>query len=246
MTKDMKQISAFLKETIDRNGFEYICTNGYRVYQELEASKTAGKRQRVMLLSTLLNLIPKDVKSGICDKKELSALVGKKCGFVKKDADSLADMYLDLFNENHIKEWDSKSRTGLKAFYGKKWKCLWKGSETWYADCVHLEAYCTGEAVLSVKDREVVENELKPMLAENPFLTAEAIRKHYNEMLIKILDDDFSDYVTGDDYYPPVAEDYEYNYADNITEFCKKHGLFLVEYSFEGDSSDYISNSGRF
>ena len=53
----------------------------------------------------------------------------------------------------------------------------------------------------------------------------------------------FHDYVTCDDYYPPVMEDYDAEYA--LSECCKELGLKIVHVSSSGDMSDFEPDDMR-
>ena len=57
------------------------------------------------------------------------------------------------------------------------------------------------------------------------------------------LAEDFHDYVTCDDYYPPVMEDYDAEYA--LSKCCKELGLKLVHVSSSGDMSDFEPDDMR-
>lgn len=56
-------------------------------------------------------------------------------------------------------------------------------------------------------------------------------------------DEDLEDYVTCDDYYPPVMEDY---YCEDVLEkFCREQGFKLISYTCDGDMSDFEPNDDR-
>ena len=61
---------------------------------------------------------------------------------------------------------------------------------------------------LEVCDKEILVEKLKEVLIPNPFVKAETIYHYIEEILNAELSEDFENYVTADDYYPPVAEDY--------------------------------------
>ena len=54
------------------------------------------------------------------------------------------------------------------------------------------------------------------------------------------LDLDLEDYVTEDDYYPPVMEDYDDNLKAAAESFCELFGLKMLHCTCSGDMSDYL------
>ncbi|MDR0286130.1 MAG: hypothetical protein LBI03_00235 [Clostridiales bacterium] len=63
-----------------------------------------------------------------------------------------------------------------------------------------------------------------------------------HDELCKLLDSDFQDYAQVEDYYPPVGEDYGYNYEYVLEGFCKKRGFEIISYECNGETSDYEQN----
>jgi hypothetical protein len=95
-----------------------------------------------------------------------------------------------------------------------------------YARLVLITLLCN----VSVKAGEMDEAELSKDLQNSCFLRKKAA-------------EDFHDYVTGDDYYPPVMEDYDAEYA--LSKCCKELGLKLVHVSSSGDMSDFEPDDMR-
>ena len=65
-------------------------------------------------------------------------------------------------------------------------------------------------------------------------------------MLIELqswLDNDFEEYCTEDDYYPPVVEDYELDYY--VKEWCEKHGFNLISCKGSGRDKGFEPKSRR-
>jgi hypothetical protein len=65
----------------------------------------------------------------------------------------------------------------------------------------------------------------------------EEISKHYWKELKNYLDLEFQDYITCDDCYEPVVEDFEIE--DCIEEWCKKNEFRLESCEGEGRDSGY-------
>lgn len=57
-------------------------------------------------------------------------------------------------------------------------------------------------------------------------MTPEAIGEYYKKELKEYLDRKFEEYVTCDDYYEPVAEDFEAE--DYVSNWCRDNGFELL------------------
>ncbi len=89
------------------------------------------------------------------------------------------------------------------------------------------------DIVLLLHSREN-EEEWKNKVKKNPFTKTEDIRKLYIKDLKEHLDYEFKDYCTCDDYYQPVAEDFELEAY--LKDWCDDNGFKIV--SCEGDGGD--------
>ncbi len=99
--------------------------------------------------------------------------------------------------------------------------------------------YVTVHGLIEVADKEVAKKFVKKLLDDNPFTTAEKIYGYYAKKMSKALDDDLEDYVTCEDYYPPVMEDYHHNGEYALEECCGKLGLKVVMFECDGSMSDF-------
>ena len=129
--------------------------------------------------------------------------------------------------------------TGLKKFCRKEWEFAWDGECEWRAGGGSVDCLCNAKATVKVANPQQVADDLKAMLAKNPLLSEKDIFEHYQDELSALLDSDFNDYCTSDDYYEPVVEDYSGNYEDVVKEFCQKHGMELMSFECNGDSTDF-------
>mgnify|MGYP006906617628 CR=1 FL=1 len=77
------------------------------------------------------------------------------------------------------------------------------------------------------------------LLEKNPFTTADKIYDCFSKRMSKALDEDFEEYVTCEDYYPPVMEDYYMNGEEALKECCGKLGLEVVSFDCDGSMSDF-------
>lgn len=116
------------------------------------------------------------------------------------------------------------------------------GGSTWYSGGVHIDCWYSGAVEIEVSDKEKVKKETAGLLKKNPFISAEKIFEHYKKVLKSVLDEELEDYVTCEEYYPPVMEDYDGNFEYGMEEFCKKYGFDLVSCECDGDMSDFEPN----
>ena len=66
-------------------------------------------------------------------------------------------------------------------------------------------------------------------LDEEPYASSEILKNSLESQLQKDLDYDFVQYCIEDDYYPPVPEDYDDNFREDVLKpFCEKYGLECV------------------
>ena len=102
-----------------------------------------------------------------------------------------------------------------------------------------MDCFCSATATIKIVDPQKVGNELKKKLEKNPFMTSDEIFGHYQSILYDLLDSEFEEYCTADDYYPPVVEDFDVNYNHIIEGFCSKYGMELIASEYSGNSSDF-------
>ena len=229
----MGNVAEKLKELIDRNGPKYLTDEPYKVYKELIKTKTTDKKTAGAVLLISVNGIIDNVNPDD-DFEFLSKLIQQECSFNKKMADRLTEIVLELHSRENEKEWDNKDLAGLMQFKTEKISYQWKGSATWYVSNGCVDCYYDAEIEIAPTDDLVTEGELKRLLKKNPFMSKESIREYYIKELKEYLDSEFNDYVNADDYYEPVAEDFELEYC--VKDWCKKNGFELL--SCKGDGGD--------
>lgn len=231
-------VASFLKNWIEQKGLGDLGENAFEVYAQLQETKTCSPLISRLVLLTLLSGI--HVKaSQLDDSTGLGKEIQKSCCLNQKMSDFLASIYVEVFSPENKNEWQEKAGSGLKEFCGKEWTLAWEGECKWTYDGGHVD--CTGSAkvTLKVASPQQVGEDLKQMLAKNPLTSAEEIFAHYQDELCSLLDSDFEEYCTAEDYYPPVVEDYGGNAEYVVTEFCQKHGLELVSSEYEGYTGDF-------
>lgn len=241
--KYMDETLSILKEIVDKNGMEYLCKKPYAVYRSLKSQKIDSRIYRVVLVSLLAGASEYAVEM---DEKELSSCIQKECCLKKAAADQVSLMWIALFGKDNIEEWARNDGQGLRNFCGKVWEYSWEGGAAWYSGGVHIDCWCSGAAEIEVSDETKVKSETAGLLKKNPFVSEEKIFDHYKMILDGMMDEELEDYVTCDDYYPPVMEDYGENFEYALEQFCKKYGFDLVSCECNGDMSDFEPNDSRY
>ena len=214
-----------LKDMIDREGQSYLTEEPYRVYLELKEDFAVDKIISGGILVFLVNGMM-DYVGPESDFQELSRKIQKECGFNKKMADRLAGIFLSLYSEENMEEWESKNLKGLSEFLSEEFCCSWEGEAVWERGGGGILCHYQGKTVLKPKETAAKEKKLQDMLRRNSFLTKEEIAEHFEGSLRKYLDDAFEEECTCDEYYPPVVEDFELEYF--VGKWCKEKGFELL------------------
>ena len=229
----MESVVEKLKELIDENGPKYLSTEPYEVYKELLRSKVTDRKTAGALLILFASGLSDFVKSEN-DPAFLSKLIQKNCCLNKRMADTLADIVLSLHSRENEDEWKGKEGTGLEKFKKEKLPVKWKGNATWHTSGGGVDCYYEADIVIKPTKALVINDKLSRALKKNPFMKTEDIGKIYENDLKVYLDCEFEDYCTCDDYYEPVAEDFELEAY--LEDWCDENGFEIV--SCEGDGGD--------
>ena len=96
---------------------------------------------------------------------------------------------------------------------------------------------CTGEgtASLKVRGRKKLEAAIAKLMPSYEYASVDQLEESISKELRKQLDDQFEEYCTEDDYYEPVAVEFEYY----LTDFCKDMGIEVIDTDYDGEISDY-------
>ena len=233
MTKTTGSTVGKLKEIIDKNDPNYLTDEPYQVYNELIGSKAADRKTAGAILCYLVSGIAHE--NGVhCDLSGLSKGIQKECGFNKKMADQLAEIFLLLYLNGNKEEWKQKDMEGFFAFLNEDFRCTWQGFSVWDEGNGTVDCHYEVEIVLSPTKDTAEDVELARSLKKNPFMEKEAIHDYFEKKIRKYLDYEFEEYCTCDDYYQPVVEDFEIEYQ--VTEWSKKNGFEVI--SCEGNGYD--------
>lgn len=221
---------------IDEQGIDYLQRKPYEVYKKLISSGTDRKLAGLVLV-TLLSDASKKARE--MDMENLSKNIQEECCMKKKAADEMSAMYKSLFDARNMSDWKKRKEHGFREFCGKTWEFQWDGEAQWSSGGGHIDCWCTINAEIEVADKEAARKNVRELLKDNPFTPAEKICEYYAKKMTKALEDDLKNYVTCEDYYPPVMDDYHHNGEYALEECCGKLGLKVVSFDCNGSMSDF-------
>lgn len=237
MTKSMQRVMVRLREMILEHGPHYMTENPYSVHKDLVGNGLTDRKTAGAILCFLVSGLADDGVQDI-DKTDYSKSIQKACGFNKKTADQLAELFLGLYSNDNRELWKSLERKGAEEFLAEDFACEWNGNAVWdegngYVDCCY-----SAKIVLKPTEEAINKNKkLITLLNKNPFMARADIHDFFVKELSKYLDDEFDSYCKCDDYYQPVVEDFEIEY--NIKEWCIKKGFMFVRCEGDGGDSGY-------
>lgn len=232
----MEKIVQQLEKIINEHGKEYLKRSPYEVYSELIAKDIAPKHARLVLITLLSGTSEKALE---LDVESLSKNIQKECYLRKNAADEVASMYHLLFRTSNIEKWKKRKDYGFREFYDRSWEIKWSGFGMWNSEGGYINCWCDIAAEIEVADKELAKEAVANLLEENPFTTADEIFDFFFQRMSDALETDLQDYITGDDYYPPVMEDYSINGKYALNECCKKLGLKVLTFDCDGRESDF-------
>ena len=231
-------LADYLQKTVEQKGNDYLGDNAFDIYRQLlEKKSVSSLSARMMLLALLSDVHQKSLELVTADA--ISQHIEDCCCLNRDMAGFLASIFAKVYSEANQEKWRKKAGAGLKKFCRKEWEFAWDGESEWKAGGGAVDCFCSAKATVKVVNPLQVADDLKALLAKNPLLSDKDIFEHYQDELSVLLDSDFDDYCTGDDYYEPVVEDYSGNYEYVVKEFCQKHGMELMSFECNGDSTDY-------
>ena len=151
----------------------------------------------------------------------------KKVAQKKKEYDKAVEELSRLLDEQ--KNIDAGKKISVDA-----WTFTWNGEAVW--DYGNGTVDCAYKATVKFKpDSDIHGPELKRLQIEKEDFSKEELYLALEKSLREMLDSEFEEYCTEDDYYQPVVEDFEAR--EYIREWAEERGLELLD--FEGDGCDY-------
>lgn len=236
MEKYTEKVTAKLKEIIDRDGPDHLTDKPYEVYLELMQSENADKETASMILYALANGVHSAFMPD-SDIVSISNVIENKCSLNRKAADYLAEIFLSLYSKENRSEWEKKSMEGVAQFLAEEFICTWRGFSVWDDGNGTVDCHYHADVVLSPTKDVTADRRLAQQLKKKPFITKQAIHEYFEKELYEYLDNEFEEYCTCDDYYPPVAEDFEIDYY--ISEWAERNGFEMISCDGNGDDGEY-------
>ena len=235
------KIIKYLKDTISANGVDYLSNDAFKVYEGLKDIKVKNG-VRTSILCCLLNDISKYSLKKNVEYNDLYSYIKDNCLLNEEIVSDMTNIFLEVFSNENKKEYEKDKEDGFNEFCNMEHKIEWEGFTRWYTNGVHLDCSFKANFSFKIVDKEKLRKDNFEFFNKNPYLTADFFYKKYKEEIAKEIDDDFEEYCTYDDYYPPVVEDYNYNLEGLLQRYCKEHGLKLISFEGEGETSNYERN----
>ena len=222
---------------IDENGPEYPTKHPMELVKRL--AEDCGE---VPIVGTLyfvaLNGIFTDAMHEYATEEALAEDIQRKCSFNKAFAVELAGICMQVYSKQHLAGLKGKCGSSFEELCGlDEWAFSWNGETEWHSGGGYVT--CTGEgtASLKVRGRKKLEAAIAKLMPSYEYASVDQLEESISKELRKQLDDQFEEYCTEDDYYEPVAEDFEFEYY--LTDFCKDMGIEVIDTDYDGEISDY-------
>ena len=240
--KDVKFIVKDLKAVIDREVLDFLKEHPDKVYDFLLKSDSVDKNSALALFTSLKLDVPIFMEKSR-SAEEILEHIHSLDFYSESVCVLLSKVYGALYSENNRIFWSEKEYTGVKSFLEKDLKVAWIGFAEWSCDQGSVD--CRFKAMITLRscDENRVYNALGQELKNNPFLSEENITKLFSKSLTNYLDNEFYDYCVSDDYYEPVAEDFEVDYY--VKEWCKENGFEIISVNGKGQTGEFESNHYR-
>lgn len=187
-----------------------------------------------------LNGIFDDAMAAGIDVETLTAKIQSKGFFKKAYASELAEILMEAYSPKNLKRAEHKKGSGFQQICNMgegEWHFCWEGQADWHSDGGTAVCHGSGGAYLQVTDQKKLKKWLQNRLQNYPYSTLPQIKDVVSEYLSEKLDADFDDYCNEDDYYQPVAEDFEFDYY--LTAACKSLGIIPDGFIYDGECDDW-------
>lgn len=234
-----------LKQLADKESIEKLKRTPGLVFRKLARDKSVGTYTArliyLAMLAGLIDLVAKDDS----DETKLVKFVSDECGLRKSVAVEIAGIFKDAFSHDHINELESRIDEGFRELSTGTFDiCVENENSEWRHGGVHVDCSYRASVTVRVIDRKTARKSLSSILNEEPYASSETLKNFLEGQLQNDLDYDFVQYCIDDDYYPPVPEDYDDNFREDVLKpFCEKYGLECVSCSGQGEGADsYIRN----
>ena len=229
-----------LKKIIERNGLNYIKDEPYEVYLEILRDKKVDKKIANQILYFLVSDLSDLVEQNI-NSDSLLSLIQNKCDLNELAASNLVSIFQAIYSKENIKKLKNMKLKGLTLFLQENFVCEWKGLVRWQVGNIAVDCHYHAEITLMPKKNITEDDLLVWKLKNNPLMTKESIYDYFKHDICAYLDKAFKEYCT-DEYYEPVAEDFDVE--DNVMKWCDAKGFELINCKGEGENDVYWSQFG--
>ena len=236
---EKNQIVEYLKKIILNEGIDYLSDNAYKVYERLENIKVKNGI-RTAILSCLLNDVSKLSLKKNVGYDDLYSYIKDNCLLNEKICVDMANIFLEVFSNDNKKEYEDKKEKGFNEFCSYIHKIPLHGHDIWQKDMLYVICNFWGSFSFKVANKNRLKNEISILLKKNPYLDASYFYAKYRDEISHILEDDFEDFCSFNDYYPPDCEEYKDRFEELLNDFCSDHGFELINYEGQGETSDYM------
>ena len=224
---------SFLEKYILENGYADLDNDAYSIYHAMVEAGIADEQARLVMVTLMSGVYKLAISGKSVD--ELTVMIQKEHFLIKRVAGQIAELYVQLFDPENIKEWERSSGQGFDDFCDSVWEMDWRGSCEWHAKG-HMVLTCTAELHLEyeVADKEKLRKHLEKKL-KNPFISADDVYRILEKEFSDILDQDLDDYCNGDDYYEPFMEEFPSEGTYEFGKACKEWGIEIIDLSGGGE-----------
>ena len=234
-----------LKQLADKESIEKLKRTPGLAFRKLTEDKRVGAyTARLIYLAMLAGLID-HVEKDDSDDTGLVKFVSDECGLRKSVAVEITGIFKAAFSREHVDELERRVDEGFRELSTGTFDIYVENENSeWRHGGVHVDCSYKASVTVRVIDRKTARKKLSSILDEEPYTSSETLKNFLESQLQKDLDYDFVQYCIEDDYYPPVPEDYDDNFREDVLKpFCEKFGLECVSFSGQGEGADsYIRN----
>lgn len=238
----MEMVARELKAIVDESGPGVLAREPFEVFRRL-CAKGADLEVSAALLHALAMGVSDRAWQGLGPAGLEDALRGE-CHLDEAMAATLTQILCGLFTRENANAWKARDRAGLAAFCAHEHEISWEGNAEWDSGATTLDCHFDLKVVVEAVSADEVETYLGMWLVEDPFMDEDKIVGIMADDLGAVLDAEFEEWCDCDDYYPPVAEDFEYE--DALSQWCGEAGLKIVSAEGSGLSGGFEPKRTRY
>ncbi len=221
----MEAVRNRLREIIEEEGIEYLENKPNKVYQDLMEKDLDPVCARLVLSALTAQGAKKALE---LNEESLSHYFGMECGLRKEEADRLAAMFKELFNQRGLK----RREYGFREFCEASWEFHYSGERLWRRRRGNYECSYVIEAAIQVCDQALAHKAVAGFLKKNPFATSDEICNRFCKKLTAKLNGDLKLFISEESFGPPEMDNYDGEYVLKV--LCERFGLEVLSCDCEG------------